>query len=285
MNTPDHTLRYPGGRICFLLIHGLGGTPLEMKFVAQGLARRGNAVECVQLAAHCGSLEDLRESTWQQWYESVAAAHTRLRRSYDSVIVGGLSMGAVLALHLAGQRPAAVDGLVLLAPTLVLNGWSMPWYSFLLRFVRPTFMKLDYNLKERPPYGLKDERVRAFVARSMQSGDSAKAGMLATPIRAFAEFNRLVAVVRRELSRIHTPALILHPRHDDMAGLTNSLHLQRCLAGPVHTVVLDDSYHIVTLDRQRHIVVERADAFAREIAGERVDSTHRAPPARLSVLT
>jgi carboxylesterase len=34
----------------------------------------------------------------------------------------------------------------------------------------------------------------------------------------------------------------------------------------VETCVLDDSYHIVTVDRQRDLVVERTVAFARRIA-------------------
>ena len=33
-------------------------------------------------------------------------------------------------------------------------------------------------------------------------------------------------------------------------------------------VVLEDSYHMVTLDKQRHVVVERARAFLDSIVGE-----------------
>ena len=53
----------------------------------------------------------------------------------------------------------------------------------------------------------------------------------------------------------------MHPREDDYADLDNAWYLQRNLKGLVDMVVLDDSYHIVTVDRQRHVVVDRADAF------------------------
>ena len=33
-------------------------------------------------------------------------------------------------------------------------------------------------------------------------------------------------------------------------------------------VVLEDSYHMVTLDKERHVVVERARAFVDRIVGE-----------------
>ena len=57
------------------------------------------------------------------------------------------------------------------------------------------------------------------------------------------------------------PALIVHPRNDDMASLKNAQYLQAHLGGLVDTLVLDDSYHMVTLDQQRHVVAERTDAF------------------------
>lgn len=251
-----------GGRVGFLLIHGLGGTPVELRFVAQGLVRSGYTVYCCQLTGHCGTAEELKRSTWKDWYASVEAAHDRLRESCDIIIAGGLSMGGILALHLAHQRPEQIHGLALYAPTLRLDGWAMPWYTVPLHWIRPTRLEVNINLAEREPYGIKDERIRAFVVKSLASGDSSAAGIFSTPLRAFANFNSLVSVVKRELGAIRAPALIVHPRDDDMASLGNALELQRKLAGFVEMVVLDDSYHIVTLDRQRHIVVERSAAFA-----------------------
>ena len=57
------------------------------------------------------------------------------------------------------------------------------------------------------------------------------------------------------------PALIVHPRDDDIASLKNAQYLQSHLGGLVDTLVLDNSYHMVTLDQQRHVVAERTDAF------------------------
>ena len=253
-----------GGRTGFLLIHGLGGTPVELRFVAQGLARAGYTVHCPQLAGHCSTIEELRSSTWRQWYASVEAAHDKLRHECDVILAGGLSMGALMALHLAHNRPREVDGLALFAPTLRLDGWSMPWYSALLRLIRPSPVELNINLTERPPYGIKNKRVRGFVLQHMQSG-TAEAGTFATPARSFAHFNSFASVVRRELGKIKTPTLIVHPREDDIASLKNAMVLQRRLGGLVELLVLDDSYHMITLDQQRHLVVERALGFAADV--------------------
>jgi carboxylesterase len=257
----DRSMFVPGGRVGVLLIHGLGGTPVELRFIAQGLARAGYTVYCCQLAGHCGTPEELRRSTWHEWYASVEAAHDKLKEHCDVILAGGLSMGGILALHLAQNRPAGVQGLLLYAPTLKLDGWSMPWHSVFLQYVRPLPVRLELEMTEREPYGIKDERVRRLILSSMQSGDSGAAGTFSTPLRSLAHFNSLVAAVKPELSKVRQPALIVHPRDDDMASLKNAQYLQANLGGLVDTLVLDDSYHIVTLDQQRHLVAERTGRF------------------------
>jgi carboxylesterase len=264
----DRSVFLRGGRVGILLIHGLGGTPVELRFIAQGLARAGHTVLCSQLAGHCGTPEELRRSTWQQWCASVEAAHARLKENCDTILAGGLSMGAILALHLAQKRPEEVHGLLLYAPTLRLDGWSMPWHSRILRFVRPLPIRLEMELSEREPYGLKDERVRSLVVSSMQSGDSGAAGVFSTPLRSFANFNSLVAAVKPELGKIAQPALIVHPRNDDIASLKNAQYLEAHLGGLVETLVLNDSYHMVTLDQQRHVVADRTATFVSAIESQ-----------------
>lgn len=268
MTIIDRSTLHRGGRVGFLLIHGLGGTPVEMRFVAQGLARAGYTVSCCQLAGHCAGEEALRESTWREWYASVEKAHDALKEHCDVIIAGGLSMGGMLAAKLALQRPEGVQGLAFYAPTIWMNGWSMPWYARALRYIRPTPLNLNINLAEREPYGIKDERIRSFVVKSMLGSDSSEAGVFCTPVRAFAHFNSLVADVKPHFSKIKVPSLVIHPREDDIADIENAMYLQRNLGGMVDMVVLDDSYHIVTLDKQRNVVVERSATFAQQLVAK-----------------
>ncbi len=256
---------FSGGRTGVLLIHGLGGTPIEMRFIAVGLARAGYTVSCPQLAGHCGSADDLRATRWQDWYASVVAAHEKLRQECDVIVVGGLSMGAVMALQLAADRPDSVHGAALYAPTLKLDGWSIPWYARLFRLVWHRWVADRFDFVECDPYGIKDPRIRGLVTAALEGGDSSQAGQLSTPGSTMLELRRLANSVRRALGRIRQPVLLLHPRDDDRASLRNAFHLQRKLGGRVEVVVLDDSYHIITLDRQRHIVLERTTTFVADV--------------------
>jgi carboxylesterase len=267
----DRSFTVGEGRTGFLLVHGLGGTPIELKFVARGLARRGFRVNCCQLAGHCGTTEDLIASGWEDWHASANAALDQLLTECDTVVVGGLSMGAVLALHVAAQRPQDVKGLALYAPTLWYDGWAMPWYGFMARFGLMTalgrwIVRRFYSFVETHPYGIKDPAIRAVVVAAMNSGDSTQAGILVTPGHAVLELHKLVETVKRELPSIATPAMIVQARDDDLSSLTNTEYLQRHLGGLVDTLILNDSYHIVTVDRQRDLLIDASVVFASLLA-------------------
>ena len=101
----------------------------------------------------------------------------------------------------------------------------------------------------------------------MLSGDTSAAGCLRTPGEALRQFVRLVDHVKPRLDTIDIPALIVHPRDDDMASVSNAIYLQRKLGGIVDCVILNDSYHMVTIDQQRDVVVEKTLGFAAWLAG------------------
>ncbi|WP_420101762.1 alpha/beta hydrolase [Bosea sp. (in: a-proteobacteria)] len=262
----DHSLRYAGNETGFLLIHGLGGTPVEMRLVARALHRAGHTVHCPQLAGHCGTEADLLATGWRDWAGSVLAELDRMRETCERVIVGGLSMGAVMAMHIAAERPLDVDGLALYAPTLRYDGWSIPWYSFLLKLLINTPVGQRFSFVEREPYGIKDKRTRHVIMHAMASGDSAEAGLHGTPSQAVQQMWHLIAKTRRQMPAITCPALLVHAREDDVASLSNAFEIQRRLGGLVDAVILDDSYHLVTIDQQRDIVIERSLALAARLA-------------------
>ena len=100
------------GEDAVLLIHGLTGTPAEMRYIAKNLLKQGFSVACPQLAGHCGSVADLKRSTWQDWYASMEVSFEALKKEHKRVFVSGLSMGALIAIKLAeekGERPRRLD--------------------------------------------------------------------------------------------------------------------------------------------------------------------------------
>ena len=254
-----------GGRVGVLLIHGLGGTPVELKFVAQALNRIGHTVYCPLLVGHGGTGELLNTTTWTDWYKSVEEAHDTLKERSDVIIVGGLSAGVLLALHLAAERPREVHGTLLFSPTFWPDGWAIPRYFALFKLVRHKWFANLINLRECAPYGIKDERIRQVVLNSLQSEGRPMKDIFGRKGGTVLEFRWLAKTVEKELGQIKQPALIFHPRFDDQSDISNSILLQKKLGGLAEVVVLDDSYHMVTLDRQRADVADRSVTFCARV--------------------
>ena len=255
-----------GGEVGILLMHGLGGTPVDVKYVAQVLNRAGHTVYCPLVAGHGGTVELLNTTTWGDWYRSVEDAHDALKERCAVIIAGGLSSGVLLALHLAAQRPKDILGTLLYAPTFWPNGWAIPRYFALFKLIQQKWFANLIKLREQPPYGIKDERIRRVVLDSLQSDGHPLEDTFWRRGGTILEFRRLAKVVENELNQIEQPALIFHPRFDDQSDLSNTILLQRKLAGLAEVVVLNDSYHMVTLDRQRAHVADRSVAFAAWLA-------------------
>jgi carboxylesterase len=260
----DAAFQFQGDRRGVLLIHGLTGTPAEMLLVGKRLHRAGFTVHGVQLAGHCGDEADLLATGWRDWYASVERAAVRLREATDHLFVAGLSMGALLALMLAVERPELVDGVGVLGATFRYDGWDTPWIAR-LSFLLPTIKRLGLarhrSFREEAPYGLRDERIRAQVSSAMLGGDSAAAGLPGNPWHSLAALHQLARHVRRRLPLVGAPCLVAHAVEDDIADLRNARLVAEGVNAPVELLLLADSYHMITLDRERRVLADRMAGF------------------------
>lgn len=256
------------GEVAVLLIHGLTGTPAELRRVAQGLAKDGTCTVYVPtLAGHCGDNSDLQATGWRDWYEGVRKSFVGIRRRHQQVFVGGLSMGAVMSMYVASEHPGQVAGLLMYSTTLKYDGWSI----HKLAFLTPLLMKIPFGVhicsfEEKPPYGIKNERLRAIVERQMKEGQSSQAGLLTMEGVTVRELHRMNAVVKKRMPSITTPALVVHSIEDDITSRWNADYVERKLGGPVLKVLLDDCYHMITVDLQYRRVVELSADFVAQLS-------------------
>lgn len=103
-----------------LLLHGFTATTAEVRLFARRLYEKGFSVGGPLLAGHGTRPEDLNRVRWQDWVGSGEKAYEQFASRCDQVILGGESMGALVALMLAGRHPA-VRGVMLYAPAIRLT--------------------------------------------------------------------------------------------------------------------------------------------------------------------
>ena len=269
------------------LIHGVTGTPIEMSYLARKLSlRNGWDVYATTLPGHCTRLRDLIRTTEQDWRAHVVKQLAFVRPRYESIYVVGLSAGALLALDVSMTVP--VEGIGVLSPTFVYDGWNTPWSHAIL----PWAMKLVPLSLQRylfhidgAPFGIKDEKLQASVRQSYRlrvilreqiaewwarrqanscnrAYTAASKGYPIFPLRTLTEIDRLIGRVQDKLSEVTAPTIILQAREDDMTSPRNSIIVYDGIsAKDKQLVLLDDCYHVITVDKQRESVARNLTTF------------------------
>ncbi len=259
-----------GGKNAVLLVHGITGTPSEMRYMAKCLNKAGYTVLCNTLPHHCSTLEELKRATWQEIVDLCVNDFKFLKSGHEKVFVGGLSMGALVSIHLACKFPDDVSGVVAFAPTLIYDGWAVHKGQVLLPLAwHIPYFRNRIDIRENPPYGLKDENLRntihAFYSNAPKGNAGEKVIMFGSPFFPLAslyQHQKFTKVVKKELSKVKTPIIILHAKEDDMTSLKNARYIFKNIGSSDKSlVVLDDSYHMIVIDKEKERVAEETIRF------------------------
>jgi carboxylesterase len=253
-----------------LLLHGLSGSPLEMQYLERRVRQAGFRAHNPSIpGCGFGTREDRFDTgTWRQWVSFVSGELDALSRDHERVYVAGLCIGAVLGLRLAIERPHQVAGLALVSTTLAYDGWQMPWYRVLAPLAYHTPLRRMIAWPERHPFGLKNERLREWVVRAMDSHGVSAVGAAYLPLSGIHEAHQLIRAVRRDIGKVVAPALVMHAIEDDVASPRSAEFVALNVGSrQVRTILYRNSYHILTIDNDKESVADETIGFFRGPAG------------------
>ena len=98
-----------------------------------------------------------------------------------------------------------------MSTTLRFDGWAIPRTQFLLPLAFYTPLGRLWQYRERPPYGVKNERVRAWIERELRHRKVSRAGSSVIGVGHLREHDRLIRHVRRNLGNVQCDnVLALH---------------------------------------------------------------------------
>lgn len=237
---PPVDILLPGRRqTAVLLLHGLTGTPLEMRELGDALADEGYPVHIPLLPGRGTCPEDMDGLCWDDWMDAALHSFDALAREHQHVVVGGLSAGGTMALDLALRRDPAA--LLLYAAVLSIRKRGAYLAPFVWRIIR------------RWPSPASD---MVEPNGSLRCYDPA-------PVRAMSELISGIGRVRSRLGRIRAPALVAHSTGDSLVPLSSAQEIASHLGGPVETLFLDGCGHAITADAKRDEVAQASRLFLR----------------------
>ncbi|AMV48900.1 MULTISPECIES: alpha/beta hydrolase [Paraburkholderia] len=261
MKTSVRTIFNEGDSHAVLMLHGLSSSPLELRYLARFLNDEGFTT-CVPVLN--GYTAGSQEQAMEHWLDAATREYDALAARYERVSICGLSIGAALALALVHRRPQA-QAVALLSLTLAYDGWAIPWYRFLLNWAYYSPLRSRYRYRESAPYGLRNDALRAKIARAMERDDFSEVGPSTISLPALHEASRLAASVRSQLRAIRNDCLIIHAIDDETSSPRNPRVVSSSIGSSfLRTIWLDDSYHMITSDNEREIVARETALFLRE---------------------
>ncbi len=227
-----------------LVLHGFTGNPQSMRPLAEAVAKAGFTVELPLLPGHGTDLSDMVPTRWSDWSTAAEAAYEALAARCDKVVVAGLSMGGTLTCWLAEHHPE-IAGIALVNPQ-----------------VDPPDAELRAGLQAMLDAGTESFDAIGSDIKAEGVTESAYSG---TPLAALLSLFEGNDGVHAHLGEIHCPVLLLNSREDHVVAPVSGDVLERSVGGHVERIILENSYHVATLDNDAPLIEERVVEFAARV--------------------
>jgi len=247
LSTDPRTLPFElGSGRPVLLLHGFTGTPFEIRPLGEALARRGYHAVGPRVAGHGLSPEALGQTNAADWFASARSALDRVAAKEPAHVIG-LSMGAMLSLLLARERPDQLASLTLLAPAAQFSSHIQLFFNA-FRYL-PLARRIPFMRKRG--VGMVDQEV-ASTAPYMDR----------VPTHLAVEVLRLMAEAREAASEVRTRTLVMYGGQDHTVSEAGVLRLiGKMHPPPMRVVKLARSGHILPLDVERERVAAEVGDF------------------------
>ena len=254
MNTNENTKRFDANNYNFnldsklgiYLIQGFTSTTYEVKKLANHLAGQGYYVQANNLPGHGTTIEDCNLTSYHEWLSSVEKHIATMYTHCDQIIVAGVSMGGIIALHLGTLFH--LNGIVAASPLLQFKS------EFNVRILTRLFHKIKKSVS-------KDGAFQPDPTKVIEQGFY---GYTHYPLSALNEMRKMIDQVKPNLSKITSPTLLIHSTVDYTTPIKNHQLIKDLLINSdLSTLILNKAGHNIfdTNSDDQNLVFSAIDNF------------------------
>jgi esterase/lipase/1-acyl-sn-glycerol-3-phosphate acyltransferase len=215
-----------------VLSHGYKSAPKEVEELAHFIHSLKINVYAVRLSGHGTMPEDLKDRSWQDWYDSYNRGFAALSQVSKKIYLAGFSTGGLLTLLAASNKINKVDGLICINTALRLN-------DIQFNYVLPTVNVLN-NVLSLFNAGIE------YVEGEPENPDINYSKHYLTSV---GELKKLIEQTDKILDKIVAPILIIQGDHDPVVNPQSSQMIYDKVKSKHKELVFVKSKHHVMITR------------------------------------
>jgi carboxylesterase len=182
----------------------------------------------------------LNRVKWQEWPAKVTVELSELRKTCDTIILIGLSMGGGTVLNVAASNNEIISGVILVNPMIHVRGVPVELAFFLSRL----------------------QKLRTSVGDDIKRPGITEWGYDHLPTRGVYQLLKMLRVTRRNLSKVTVPVQLFHSVDDHTLPVGNTEIILSEIASQNKTrIELVNSYHVATLDYDQELIFQNSLTF------------------------
>lgn len=230
---------FEAGPRAVLLLHGFTGSSADVRMLGRFLEKNGYTSLAPHYRGHGVAPEELIQTNPSQWWADVLAAYEALReKGYDEIAVCGLSLGGVMALKLALNKP--LKGIVTMCAPMTMRTTEI-MFEGVLKYAA------DYKKYERKSNITIEQEVAAIRAAGMPS---------------LAQLREFVYDVRAQVDELYTPLFVVQARHDEVIDPHSAnIIFEQAESTEKQLKWYEEAGHVITLSNEKAQLHEHIYAF------------------------
>lgn len=230
-----------------LLIHGYTGTPGVMRYQKQFFEEKGFDIEAPLLPGHGTAVEDMFDVRYEEWLECAEDSLLALKSRCENIFIMGLSMGGAIALYLA-EKFSFIKGMILINNTLYIEDpalFLLPLISLFKKTLKGICGDIKASGTYEPAYG-------------------------SNPVNGVRQMHLMLKKIKKGISEATAPLLLFKSREDHVVSKKVAEYTWNNVGSSVKKfVMLENSYHVATLDNDKDLIDSESLDFIREIISDK----------------
>ena len=236
---------FKGGETCVVLLHGFTGTIAHMRPLGEALHERGYAVKGINLPGHATSEDDMGKVSWKDWLQAADDTVAAMRKQYKTVVICGLSMGALLSLILAARQ--TVDACISISAPLPQSNFMLPLTGFLW-FLCP---RVAWSTQ---------------AGREEQLDQRFDKGYTGFPSKKGADLHTLIRMARTNLANVTCSTLVVQSTADQSIRQTSIDTIYSGITSKrKRKLILHDVPHVCTISRELPKITDAVDELLKTL--------------------